>query len=342
MSPDEEARAISTVQDVEAVIRSPRASFEEWLDCASVARAAGRWELVEVCACSALRAVGRRAVAPYRLLDAARLVAIAHFRRVSSLRLLKERNSLVHEQLQRLIAGLPADIKKSTDPVLDELSEISLLVADGSPASWIRLCSRLRRLERPDLGREAADQALQLDHQSAPALTTRAAAALDLEDVEGAMSDLQQAWVANRSPYVANTYSRAHLMAGELGEATRWARISVSLDEPASAGGWRVLASVAKLTDDADLFDEAVGHLAGDDPDQLQLFGTDPGRRWVEVLAARELLRAGQLDATEALVRSVLAEGEYPPARRLEAELRAKRQDRENRSPGSGAGPGRR
>lgn len=318
--PSETPRTITTIDDVAQVHQRGRASFEEWLDCVHVARAESRWDLVEDCALRALRAVGRRPLSPRTLEEAALAIVQSRLRQAEDLDALQSVASEALAALQQASQAVAANALEAIVKQQARLARLLLLLADDQPASYVSLCAVLRRFGRPDLGHAAATKALAVDPNNAQALTTRGAAAVDREDAKAARADLEQAWKLEPSPYVANALSRAFLALGLDRKAIEWANCSIDMD-PDSPAAWHTLAAASLAAQELDLLERAKHRLSRYEADeQLDLFeGTS--RRWVEVLAARELVRAGRIEEAQQTIQAILREGPYRPAEELRRDI---------------------
>lgn len=241
----EEPRPIETPDDVVSVLESPKAGLPEILDCIEAARLFGRWDLLEASAARAFLAITDRQPTE-TVVEVARHFVLAEFALVPDFESLPERVRATQARLAELEAA------SALSDLDDELCEILEYVSDASPASLIRLCSRLRRFDRPDLGYEASVRALRSreldDEGTSRALTTGGAALVDLGHAEAAIERLQGAWDLTSSPYAANALSRACIAAGRPDEAVTWAQASVANGDSAP-GLWSLLTAATAVGD---------------------------------------------------------------------------------------------
>jgi tetratricopeptide (TPR) repeat protein len=303
------------VDDVEMILGSSKASFDECLRCVAVSQVAERWDLVERSALRAFTAVDVRRVLDEDLTEAAQHLVSAYLARVPRGHLdalrpaVEEARSRVEREAER---GHAASVESALMRMEERLREVLVLLSDTEPASYVRLCSRLRKLHRADLGREAATRCLSPNEQDAKALTTRGAAAADEGDYEAALSDLREAWRVEPSSHAATAAARCLRAVGRLTEALQIAERAVDLEVTSVTVGAYVAAAVA--ADDAAALNEAQALLARTDDDEGR---DDRGHRWAVVVGARTLVRDGQLEPARHALERVLAEGPYSPAEKL-------------------------
>ncbi len=194
------------------------------------------------------------------------------------------------------------------------LDELRVLYADATEPSLIALCARLRDIDRADLGREAATRALDLEARGQPsprtraaALTTRAAALLDLGDPPRALTDIRKAAeLRPDDPYVLNAYARVLTACGQPDQAVDVAKESFRLD-PGRHAVHALLAAAAAARDESTLA-EAKDYLsAHPDPEEKEATSV-----WVEVLAAEALIAAGQIERAASAVAMLRRDGRAP------------------------------
>lgn len=200
--------------------------------------------------------------------------------------------------------------------VARQLDELAVLLADEGAASLVSACSRLRDLERPDLGIIAASKAIEREPLSGPARTTRAGAALDQGNMDAAFVDLTWLESNSESFYSANTRSRAERMRDNLGAALFWAR-EASRRDPDGVAGMLSLAAAAKLAEDTETLQWALSNLDGGG-------GRKRSANYPAFIAAKDLLRAGSAAAAMPTLKA-LADKSYAPAVRLLLEYEAGR-----------------
>jgi len=335
---NEDARPVETLDHVRSILDSGVAYFPELLDCVAVARAANDWDLVERAGTALLRcSTGRPKRALPSLADAARAIVTAYLARAADLDEAAERAAAA--------AGVLAAISDDTDvtgpaakAVRDRyrwLEELRLLYSDFTEPSLIALCSKLREIDRPDLGVEAATKALELAERFAPApstraaaLTTRAAAHLDLGDPPRALADIRKATKAKpRDPYVLTTHARVLTACGHPHEAVEVAKDSFAL-APSLRAANVLLAAAAAAADDETL-GEAKAYLASHPAPEGEISASV----WIEVLAAEALIVAGDLDRAAGAIAQL---GRDPRAsqakvRNLAGRLKSARKARQGR-----------
>ncbi len=181
-------RRIETVQDVASVLESPAASFTELMECVSVAKAAGEWELRHRAAERAFSETKLEAPAAVtNLSSAAEIVIDNYFKVASSLddlpRRVKAAEGWLHANRWRLVAVGASDF---ADEQTQLLAELQVLVSDTEPAARVRLCARLRKVDRSDLGIESVRPVANSERDNVPALTTLGAAYCDMGEFERA------------------------------------------------------------------------------------------------------------------------------------------------------------
>lgn len=319
----DDARPLETGEQVRSMLTSGRRwSFEEALKGAFIARLEGDWDLMERAALAALEVVGSRPLRPRSLEEAARTVAVAHMQRIISLDKVSDGIEGARQALRIARVGAQAVSAEVIDEEITWLGEAALFVADGQPPSLVSLCARLRKVERPDLGREAVDRVLKNDPDNVKALTTSGAAACDLRDFESAQRELSRAWELENSPYVANAMARVMLSDNRADEAVEWASRAIELDK--SPASWATLAACAKAAGDQALFERALEELNKLGPAQQSLFTGGWSLEWPAYLAGRTLAQAGRTREAEEIA-DKLAATEYVLADRLRREIAAAR-----------------
>jgi hypothetical protein len=203
--------------------------FGQLMDGIQAARVEKRWELVHNLGNAALRSVAARDARVGQLESAALGVAQGWIGPAADLAGLPV---AIYEAAQSL-ASMPNPEPLVSDAVArvrGELDELRLLVrTSDSRTSLEKLCSKLRRVGRPDLGIEAATLALVQTPSSVVALTTRGAAYVDCGRLSEGYRDLRDAWDVRRSHYPACALSRLFRMKEEHSEALRWASTAVDM-----------------------------------------------------------------------------------------------------------------
>ncbi|GIU92731.1 MAG: hypothetical protein KatS3mg011_1637 [Acidimicrobiia bacterium] len=184
-----------------------------------------------------------------------------------------------------------------------ELEELLLLLSDGSAASLISACSRLRRLEAPAQARMAVAKALEApDCDRRRALTTAGAAALDLGLVEMARRELEEAHSLDReSPYTTAALGRCALLSEDYDEAASWANQTVALGKPDS--GWALMAAIARTVGDEEAFRNAIT--------KAEEFAEEGlSSRWPLFVAGRLLVESGDPGGAEKIAAELRRRGE--------------------------------
>lgn len=247
-----DARHIETISDVETVLESPRVSFNELQDCVEVAKSQGRWDLTKAAAERSINESVQRPSAQSVHMDWA-LDTIVSSR-------LKQPSSL--EQLPEAIEGLIEWMYKlrtrieKAHPVLEvrlkekDLAAVLVLLANPDPPALIQLCSKLRKLDRADLGVIAATRALDAGGDQSVALTTRGAAKSDLKDYRGAIKDLRIVLDENpESTYALTSISRAYQELGDLDSALTCAERALETDPKNKFAAHRLMSVAVKSND---------------------------------------------------------------------------------------------
>jgi tetratricopeptide (TPR) repeat protein len=254
-----EPRRIETAEDALNVLRSPAASFTELMECVEVANAAGNWEMRHQ---AAERAFTETKVtspsAGVSLSRAAEIVIDNYFKLATSLDDLPARIAdagawIGMHQPDFDAAGASgfASEKKQL------LAEIQVLLSTNEPEARVRLCSRLRRVERPDLGVEAVRPVANSERTNSVALTTLGAAYCDLQDYPRAEKALRAAVKVEGDTGLASVaLSRVLQESGRRHEALDLAKRAFGVD-PDQFSAHRLL-SAAKAAEDQEAFDEAI------------------------------------------------------------------------------------
>ena len=303
----EGARSVATAAEVEALLASPRCSFVELLDAIEVAAGESRWDLVD--------AAGRRALidevrVPARqvpsLVQAARSILVAYLSQASSLGDLPAGVQKASETFERLARELTGDQVRLgvVEQERHWLDELRLLLSDDSVMSRIKLCSKLREIDRPSLGVEAATAALAVDPDNTAARTTRAAALMDLETYEGrhrALADCRRAWALGRNEHTATAYSRVCRALESFDEAVEIA--SWAFEDTRNSVTAHTLLAAAVQAGDEGKAAEAGGWLR-ENGDAEQAAEVD---EWIAMLAVRSLFQEGRLHEVGPAAQALLA-----------------------------------
>ena len=280
--------------------------FDELLDAIAISRGEGDFELLDLVVDYALKSVtGEVPDWKWRpvVADAARrLLANTDFEHLASTA------SSAAAELRSRLARYQHVVRDEVEAQAQTLDEVAVLLADSQPSSLVSVCSRLRRLARPDLGRIAATRAVEMDPRIAAARTTRAAATLDLGKPTDALEDLY--WIEDHDPtfYSANVWARAEQMRGRFKEARRWAELANKRD-PDGVAGMLSLAKVAAISGDFTTAQWAFSR-------HREATGGSVSEHYPTFVAARDLYLSGSRREAMAAI-SRLAEAGYAPARRF-------------------------
>jgi len=255
---DPRGRPIDDVDQARAVVDGDRASFVELMDCAEVGKSAGDYELRKDAAERAVNlAVGdtRQIASVHR---AAQHLAAATLGEASDLDDLAQYVAALRSRLKRLLVDFPETLQNAKLLELEAtISEITLLLTDPDPAAQLRLCSRLRELDRADLGAKAAERGLKVEPRNAALLTTLAAAQLDIGASIAGLATIERAVdVEPENVYALNVYSRALQENTRLDESLEVARTAFELDANRFTAQ-RILGVAAELKD-LEAFDTAL------------------------------------------------------------------------------------
>ena len=299
------ARSIETDADVEQVLESGKFSGIEALQCLELARRSGNADLLGRVGVAVLE---HGANVPRHLIpaldEAAKSIVMRYLFAVSTL---DRTDAALHEAAQLLErvrsghSGLAADAATGQIKWIDE---VRMLLADDHPVSLVKVCKLMREVYKPDLGVQAATQALDIEPNNPAALTTRAAAHLDLGNAPRAMTDAKKAWAQKPSPFVAPVYIRALVLSGvpERGIALaeeafdRW---------PDNKGATALaLLGAAAQANDQDALARATEIVSGLPPADESTEDT-----WVVKLATRRIVDDGNPDLAERVVNQLTESG---------------------------------
>lgn len=255
---DPRGRPIDDVDQARAVIDSERASFVELMECADIGKSADDWQLRKDAAERAVNlAVGNtRQIASVHL--AAQHLAAATLGEANDLDDLGRYVAALRSRVKRLLVDFPETVRNKKLLELEAtLSEITLLLTDPEPAAQVRLCSRLRALDRPDLGIKAAERGLHVEPGNTALLTTLAAAQLDVGASVAGLATIERAIREDRKEYrVLLVHSRALQAVSRPEQSLKVAREAFEL-EANEFTAHRVLAAAAELRD-LDTFEGAL------------------------------------------------------------------------------------
>lgn len=319
---EEQPRRIETIEDVEAVLDSPRASWRELIDCHGIAASEGRTDLLHCIA--------------HRQLD----IALVHRRpalrrehvRTAALNVLKAFVSLPGDLSEieahflgaiEWVTGNEVRLSEHTGELgagFTEtqrlISEVLLLVNDGTENSFPRLSKRLRKLVRADLAVEACTRATETNPRNIAAWTSMGAAHTDLDEHQEAEAALDTALRLDPDSKQALT-SKSRLLdkTGRTSEAVDSA-LRAFLIEPDTFSA-RMLLKLSIKTGDSELFYRILAQAseALDSPDGEQDL-------WIGVLAAEVLFEERMVEKAEALINELLSRSPRGATLRRLGELR--------------------
>ena len=287
---DPRGRPIEDVEQARAVVDGDKASFVELMECAEVGKSAHDWQLRKDAAERAVNlAVGdTRQIASVHL--AAQHLAAATLGEACDLDDLARYVAALRSRLQRLLDDFPETSRNAKLLQLKTtISEITLLLTHPDPAAQLRLCSRLRELDRPDLGAKAAERGLNVEPNNAALLTTLAAAQLDIGASTTGLATIERAvGVEPENVYALNVYSRALQENTRLDESLDVARTAFELDANRFTAQ-RILGVAAEIKD-LEAFDDALKFVR-----QHQAELSSESDIYVLILAVEALVEADDL-----------------------------------------------
>jgi tetratricopeptide (TPR) repeat protein len=255
-------RRIETVEDVIAVLDSPAASFTELMDCVSVARVADAWQLRHLAAERAFFETKLEAPAAVASLSGAAEVVIDNYLKVaSSLNDLHGQISAAETWLSTNRSKLDAvGASEFADKETQLLAELQVLLSDDAPESKVRLCSRLRKVDRSDLGIEAVRPVANKERDNVAALTTLGAAYCDMGEYSKAERALKAALkLQNDSGQARVALSRVFQESGQPHKALDLAKVAFVAD--ANEFTTHRLLAAAAAVGDVESFDQAVAEV---------------------------------------------------------------------------------
>jgi len=295
-------RPIEDVEQARAVVESEKASFVELMECAEVGKSAANWQLRKDAAERAvnLAVSNSRQIASVHL--AARHLAAATLGEASDLDDLARYVAALRSRIKRLLVDFPETVRNAKLLKLEvTISEITVLLTHPEPAAQVRLCSRLRELDRSDLGIKAAERGLRAEPKNAALLTTLAAAQLDIGASTTGLGTIEQAVdVEPKNVYALNVYSRALQENMRLNESLEVAQAAFELDANHFTAQ-RILGVAAQLKDFA-AFDAAFHFVR-----QYQAELSDEADVYVLLLAVEALVEADDFDRASALFQELEA-----------------------------------
>ncbi len=299
-------RRIETVDDVVAVLGSPAASFVELLECVMIAGAVGDWRLRHLAAERAFDEVRvDTANARPNMEAAARIVVDNYLKAADSL----EDLSYLVEDAEHWVESNrwkfdSARLSEFAEESIQLLAELQLLLSDPEPEAKVRLCSRLRKVDRADLGIEAVRPVANEQRDNVPALTTLGAAYCDVNELEKAERVLRAALaIRPRDTRARIALSRVFQEAGRLYEALDEA--GVAFAEDANAYTSHRLLAAASAVGDADAFDQALEEVER----AAEASESGPPDVYLLILAAEALKDQGRTDDLAAVLERIAGSG---------------------------------
>ena len=220
------------------------------MECAEIGKAANDWQLRKDAAERALHLAVGNSQQSGSVELAARHLAAATLGKTTELDELPQ----YLEELRGILKRLVDDAKvKGQKEQLKELAEtvsgIAMLLTEPGPAAQVRLCSRLRKVDRPDLGIKAAERGLKVEPKNTALLTTLAAAQLDVGASTKGLATIEGVVEQGRPNYRALlVYSRALQAVSRPERSLRVARDAFELDANEFTAH-RILAAAAELRD---------------------------------------------------------------------------------------------
>jgi tetratricopeptide (TPR) repeat protein len=221
---NDDALLIQSLDDAIAALKRKKGSFEEWLECAQIFAKHSMWSHLEEASKRALESALKRPIKPTLLIEAAKRYASGSLKVFNSKSEFESNCRKSQKELLALKEVIPIDKKRVhtyLESLNDELDEILILLADGSPEALTSIASRLRkRLGRSDLAIRVADIALHSDSSVIPAYVTRGSAHTDLGDFLHAESDFEFAEKDTKSrPYAIAGHTRLLIKQGKFVDA---------------------------------------------------------------------------------------------------------------------------
>ena len=221
---NDDALLIQSLDDAIAALKRKKGSFEEWLECAQIFAKHSMWSHLEEASKRALESALKRPIKPTLLIEAAKRYASGSLKVFNSKSEFESNCRKSQKELLALKEVIPIDKKRVhtyLESLNDELDEILILLADGSPEALTSIASRLRkRLGRSDLAIRVADIALHSDSSAIPAYVTRGSAHTDIGDFLHAESDFEFAEKDTKSrPYAIAGHTRLLIKQGKFVDA---------------------------------------------------------------------------------------------------------------------------
>ena len=250
------ARPIATEEDVVKILGSSRASTIELLECAQLMKVLDRGDLRRAAAERALASMGRTKHSAGGVLSAAQHVVHSTVRSAENLTILSQYLLDAERWLNEVTTN---DLLKTNrlEDLIELVSETQVLATGSDDLSRIQLCSRLRRLENPNLGAEVVRSIAERKEVDTVAITTFGAALVDTGKCDIAYKHLERALEkAPTNVYVLVTASRALSCLGRAIEAHHLAMNAFTI-RPEENSARRLLSSAAEVND-LDAFNNAL------------------------------------------------------------------------------------
>jgi len=259
---DAEPRRIESIRDALTVVGSAAASFTELMECVAVAKASSDWQLRHR---AAERAFAEMKVgtpnAAKHLSGAAEVVIDTFLKSASSLTELPPEVKAAEAWLDAHRPKLEiAGARDFADEKVKLLAQLLVLLSDSEPEAKVRLCSRLRKVDRSDLAIQAARPVANRYRTNVPALTTLGAAYCDMAQYDKAERVLRAALKVQPADARARiALSRVLQESGREYEAFDEAKLAFA-GETSTYTAHRLLAAAAAIGN-AESFDLAVAEV---------------------------------------------------------------------------------
>lgn len=289
-------RPIEDVEQARAVVDGDKASFVELIECAEVGKSAADWQLRKDAAERAVNLAVSNSRQTVSVHLAARHLAAATLGEANDLNDLARYVEALRKRIKQLLVDFPETVRNAKLLKLEAtVSEIAVLLTYPEPPAQVRLCSRLRELDRADLGVKAAERGLRAEPKNAALLTTLAAAQLDIGASTSGLGTIKQAVDADpENVYALNVYSRALQENMRLDESLEVAQTAFELDANHFTAQ-RILGVAAQLKDSA-AFDAAFQFVR-----QHQAELSDEADVYVLLLAVEALVEGDDFTRARAL-----------------------------------------
>ena len=289
---DGAARPIETLADVQSIVSSKRASPSELVECAQLARSLGHYDLRLRASERAIEeASGNPKIHRLSIEKAAKHVVASLKGAVSKQGELREYLESARSWITRNFGPGALEKTKNIEKLESLVSESLLLVSDPDPWCQNQLCSKLRQLERSDLGILVAERVRKGHPGNAVNLTTLGSAYTDMGQYEKAEECLRSAHrLRPKNTHTLVGLSRTLSQRSNHYEAHDFAKIAFSIMQNKYTAH-RLVASALAVQDEFSL-SEAMAAVQSS-------LGSDDSQTSSEILfaAAEELFEAKQYDA---------------------------------------------